>query len=166
LQITRLLMENGVSVRNTADLSGRGAGTYSFLTPGRDYRRVMAILNDCGYSAPRGEILAEKGLAMLSVIGSGIARDPDITAMFYDILLNENIEIHLLSLSEMRISALVYEHAADRAVSCLRARFMEAGVYCPAERTVKGYEKKEDLHRLGSGCDHPFYGKQDRFQII
>ena len=156
-KIIRLLAANGIVFSNEADLSMGGSDMFSFSVPENDYQRAAGILSGYKNEAYGGELHTKKDLAMLSVVGSGAAYDSRIAALFYDTLLEEKVEIHLISLSGMKISALVDGRAADRAVSRLRARFMEAGVYCPSERTVMGHGKKEDIHGLGGSDDYPFY---------
>ena len=132
-----------------ADLPGTGTGSFSFVIPESEYPRADSVLNVYRADSCRLEVFTEKNLAMLSVVGPGAAYDSNIAAMYYDTLLDENVEIHHLSLSVIRISALVDERAVDRVVSCLRARFEEAGLYGPAERTVN--------RRFAGGGDQPFY---------
>lgn len=157
-KVMRLLAASGVSCGSAAELSAGGYAILSFAIPGWDYWRTIGILDGYKTIMRIGEVSAETDLAMLSVIGSGAAYDSRITALFYDVLLEENVEIHLLSLSGMKITALVDGRAAERAVSTLRARFMEAGVYSPSERTVRGYEQKEDFHGRRGSRDYPVYG--------
>ena len=165
-KIMRLLAANGITAGNITDLAGGESHTLSFSVPEKDYRRTAGILEAYNTDPCRAEIQTETNLAMFTVIGSGAGYDSSITAMYYDTLMKENVEIYYLSLSEMKISALVDEHAVDRAVSCLRARFMEEGILCPPERTVKSHEKEEDLHRLRSSGDYSFYIGRNRLQIV
>ena len=164
-KIIRFLAANGIIFNNMETFAGGESESISFSAPEADSRRAACVLeaykSDCCF-----EILTEKNLAMLSVIGSGAAYDTGIAAMCYDTLLKQNVEVHLLSLSEMKISALVGEHAVDRAAACLRARYIEAGVYGPLERTVKSHEKEEDFHRLGGSGDYSFYNGRDRFRLV
>jgi len=165
LKIIRTLAANEVPFENVTQVSGGETDSFSFSIHETDYRRTADILTECRMERT-AEIVADKDLAMLSVSGDGVAYDSRIASLYYDTLHQENVEIYILSLSERKISALVNQHAADRAAAYLRARFMEAGVYGPVERTVKSHEKKENFHRLRGSGDYSLYRERNRFQLV
>ena len=92
---------------------------------------MMKILNEYKDIHFEGDISANLSLAKLSVIGPGIAYDTDIAAIFYETLLEEEVKIHLLSLSAIKISALVAGDEAIRITLALHKKFMEAKILSP-----------------------------------
>ena len=127
--ILRQLAVNGVSV----DLLTHGAGdmseSLSFSVPDNMRGRLLEILGE--HSDVSSEISIHENLAKLSVIGTGIAYDTDIAAIFYETLLKDGVKVLLLSLSSMKISALVAEDEVSGAIISLHARFKEAGMLGP-----------------------------------
>ena len=107
----------------------------SFSIPAYNCLRTAKILEaHCS-----SKIIIEENLAKLSVIGDGIAYDMNIVAMLYDTLLKEGVNIQLLSLSAIKISALIAENVVNHAISVLHARFMDAGML-----ETGGISKKAD----------------------
>ena len=102
----------------------------SFSIPFINCKKTCKIL-ESGGSRSNIKISVKKDLAKLSVIGAGIAYDTNIISLFYETLLKEEIEIHLLSLSATKISALVAEAEINRAISALHFKYKKAGVLRP-----------------------------------
>lgn len=128
-EIMLLLAENKIFADTIVHLTGDEADSLSFSITSENGQRVAEILDK--HSLFDGQLLVEDKLEKLSVIGDGIAYDTNIVAMFYQTLLNESIKIQLLSLSAMKISALVDENIIEHAISALHIKFTEAGVLGP-----------------------------------
>lgn len=69
------------------------------------------------------EIRWETGLAKVSVVGAGLRQRADIARSLFSVLGERNIEIKVLSTSEIKISALVENNAVERAVRALHAAY-------------------------------------------
>ncbi len=75
-------------------------------------------------AAPEDEIIVEKGLAKVSVIGLGV-RSKGIAAEVFEILENQGIEIHAVSCSEINISCIIAEEDLDKAQNALHKKLIE-----------------------------------------
>jgi len=104
-------------------------GNLSFSIKESDCAVLVELLDSYRGDIFDGEVMISKGLAKLSVIGAGIAYDPSVAWAFYETLGNEKIKLHLLSLSAIKISALVPEDMLLRAISALHSRFEGAGMF-------------------------------------
>jgi len=124
-----LMASNDISADTVAHSLGNKFESLSFSIHEDDFQKAVGILDEYKKEYYECEIQTKENLAKLSVIGAGIAYDTDIAGMFYEALLNENIKIYLLSLSALKISALVDKNEADRALSALHTRYAEEGKF-------------------------------------
>ena len=129
--IMNLLAKNKIITDIITHEAGDNFDSLSFSISERDCRKMMKILNEYKDIHFEGDISANLSLAKLSVIGPGIAYDTDIAAIFYETLLEEEVKIHLLSLSAIKISALVAGDEAIRITLALHKKFMEAKILSP-----------------------------------
>jgi aspartate kinase len=75
-------------------------------------------------ASPEDEIIVEKGLAKVSVIGLGV-RSKGIAAAVFEILEKEGIEIHAVSCSEINISCIITEEDLNKAQNALHKKLIE-----------------------------------------
>ncbi len=68
-------------------------------------------------------VLADAGVAQVSLVGAGMKTHPGVTATMFEVLAKEQINIEMISTSPIRISCMVREEVADRAVQALHGAF-------------------------------------------
>ena len=68
-------------------------------------------------------ILCDKSVAKVSVVGAGMESHPGVAAAIYEALSEKNIKVVMISSSEMRFSVVVKKEDADAAVSAIHKRF-------------------------------------------
>jgi aspartate kinase len=61
--------------------------------------------------------------AKVSIVGAGMVNNPDVASMMFEALYNMDINIHMIATSEIKISVLIDENNADRAVNAIHERF-------------------------------------------
>lgn len=100
-----------------------GHNDITFTVPRGDYERVMAIgekiVADLGADSIRGKT----DIAKVSVIGVGMKNHSGVAAKMFATLAAENINIRLISTSEIRISCVIDEKYAELAVRVLHSAF-------------------------------------------
>jgi aspartate kinase len=69
------------------------------------------------------ELLCEKNVAKISIVGAGMETHESVAAGMFEALADANINIQMISSSEIRVSVLVEKQDADRAVSAVHAHF-------------------------------------------
>lgn len=69
------------------------------------------------------DILCDKSVAKVSVVGAGMESHPGVAAAIYEALSEKNINVIMISSSEMRFSVVVKKEDADAAVSAIHKRF-------------------------------------------
>ena len=57
------------------------------------------------------------------IVGAGMMSNPGVAAKMFEALFNENININMISTSEIKISVLVDRRDADQAVQANHDRF-------------------------------------------
>ena len=97
----------------------------SFTVARNDMDRAVEVLNEnkdvIGFS---GAITNDK-VAKVSIVGAGMMSAPGVASLMFEALFDAKVNIGMISTSEIKISVLVEESDADRAVSVLHAKFFE-----------------------------------------
>jgi aspartate kinase len=65
------------------------------------------------------KVLSENEIAKVSVIGAGMKSNPGVAATMFQVLADDGINIEMISTSAIRISCVIAEQDADRAVQVL-----------------------------------------------
>ncbi|MCL2628856.1 MAG: aspartate kinase [Oscillospiraceae bacterium] len=95
----------------------------SFTVARKDLTRAVEVLeankNEIGYS----EISTTDKIAKISIVGAGMMSAPGVAAMMFEALFEAKINIGMISTSEIKISVLVDENEADRAVAAIHTKF-------------------------------------------
>jgi len=97
----------------------------SFTVARGDMERAAEALADSKELLGYSEISMTDTVAKVSIVGSGMMSAPGVAAMMFEALFDAKINIGMISTSEIKISVLVDENDADRAVSAIHAKFFE-----------------------------------------
>ena len=68
-------------------------------------------------------ISCNKEVVKVSIVGAGMMSNPGVAAKMFEALFNENININMISTSEIRITVLINEKDAERAVNAVHDAF-------------------------------------------
>ena len=68
-------------------------------------------------------ISCNKEVVKVSIVGAGMMSNPGVAAKMFEALFNENINIKMISTSEIRITVLINEKDAERAVNAVHDAF-------------------------------------------
>lgn len=105
----------------------------SFTLPKSDSRLAMEVLNGLKESVGFEELLYDDQIGKVSVVGVGMKTHPGVTARFFRALAEADVNLGMISTSEIRISVVVDADSVDRAV---RAAHAEFGLDGESEATV------------------------------
>lgn len=100
-----------------------GETDLTFTVPHDDLQRAKAISEKVGKEIGAAEILTADNIAKISVIGLGMKSHSGVAATMFQALANENINIRLISTSEIRISCVIKAKYAELAVRVLHTAF-------------------------------------------
>jgi aspartate kinase len=109
-----------------------GSTDVTFTVPKDDYRRALELAR--GVAAEIGALAAEgdEGIAKVSIVGLGMKDHAGVATRMFRVLADQGINIQLISTSEIKISVVIEQGQAERAVRALHAAFVEAGSATPA----------------------------------
>ena len=118
------LAEAGISVDMIIQNSRTGGETdLTFTVTMDDFNRAMEISEKVADQIHAGEIRTATEIAKVSVIGLGMKSHSGVAAVMFKALAEENINIRMISTSEIRISCVILAKYAELAVRALHAAF-------------------------------------------
>ena len=96
----------------------------SFTVPESQLETALDALKSVSEVLNAKEILHNEDVAKVSAGGAGMVNNPGVAAMMFEALADANINIQMISTSEIKISVLVKEKDADRAVEAIHDKFI------------------------------------------
>jgi aspartate kinase len=100
-----------------------GLTDLTFTVPKADYNKAMAIQKEVADSIGAEEVLGDDNIAKVSVIGVGMRSHYGVAAQMFTTLAEENINIMMISTSEIKISCIIKEEQMESAVKVLHRVF-------------------------------------------
>ena len=91
-----------------------------------DAQRAAQVLEEHRESIGFHNIELSEQVAKISIVGAGMANNAGVASKMFEALYSENINIHMISTSEIKVSVLIDERDADRAVQAIHDRFFGA----------------------------------------
>ena len=70
-------------------------------------------------------LVADDNVSKVSIVGAGMESHPGVAAEMFEALFSRNVNIQMISTSEIKISVLVHKSDSDRAVEAIHAKFFE-----------------------------------------
>jgi aspartate kinase len=109
-----------------------GTTDMTFTVPKDDYRRALELAR--GVAAEIGALAVEgdDGIAKVSIVGLGMKDHAGVATRMFRVLSEQGINIQMISTSEIKISVVIDQRQAERAVQSLHAAFVESGASAPA----------------------------------
>lgn len=118
------LAKNGINVDIILQSIGReGYKDISFTVTEDNAQRVEEILMAEKSYLGFEEIKTSTQFSKVSIVGSGMVNNPGVASKMFEALYDANINIHMISTSEIKVSVLVNKNNADAAVKAIHAKF-------------------------------------------
>lgn len=105
--------------KNTTDLS--------FSVHTKDLEDTLQVLRENQAILNFEEVQYESKLAKVSIVGSGMVSNPGVAAKMFEVLSEKNIEVKMVSTSEIKVSTVIEEGKMLEAVEALHLAFELAG---------------------------------------
>ena len=123
-KIFSLLARNRVNVDIILQSIGReGSKDISFTVKKADMELAQRILEDNRDIIKFDSIEVTDQIAKVSIVGAGMIHNPGVAATMFEALFNAGININMISTSEIKVSVLVDDCDADRAVQVIHDKF-------------------------------------------
>jgi aspartate kinase len=95
----------------------------TFTVKRSDLAAARAALDHVARNIGAEGVLADEDAAKVSIVGAGLMDQPDVAARMFSALGQAGINIKMISTSEIRISCVVSDHDAERAVRLVHDLF-------------------------------------------
>lgn len=95
----------------------------AFTVDENDLTQALEILNNVKNEIQAGEILVDKDIAKVSIVGAGMIDRPGIAADMFNAIAEADINLKMISTSEIKISCLVDKDQAHKAVKSIHTKF-------------------------------------------
>jgi aspartate kinase len=95
----------------------------TFTVPVVDLSQSLSVLEELKNSISFEKVISEDNLSKVSIIGAGMRNQPGIAAKMFDCLSKNNINIEVISTSEIKISVLIDMAKTEEAVKSLHQIF-------------------------------------------
>ena len=120
------LSENNINVDMIVQNISESARTtdITFTIPKDDLLKAEKIMDQIKDDVPYESILTDSNIAKISIIGVGMRSNAGVAAKMFSILSENDINIDVISTSEIKISILIGNEQADEAVNKLHQSFI------------------------------------------
>lgn len=109
-----MIVQN-VSQENTTD--------FTFTVSNVDYDTALDVLTSTAQEIGAGEVSGTTSIAKVSIVGVGMRSHPGVASCMFEALAKENINIQMISTSEIRVSVVIDEKYVELAVRALHTAF-------------------------------------------
>ena len=118
------LAQSGISVDTIVQNTSQDRTTdISFTVSGTDLKAALAKVEELTKEIGAGGLASEANLAAVSVVGSGMQNTPGYASRMFRMLADGNVNIDMITTSEIRISCIIKEDQAEEAVRLLHRGF-------------------------------------------
>ncbi len=118
--VGRANVEVDMIVQNTG---ADGLTDFTFTVKREDYERACQLLKPVVEEIKAREIGGDNTIAKVSIVGVGMRSHAGVATRMFDCLASENINIQMISTSEIKISVVVAEKYMELAVRALHSEF-------------------------------------------
>jgi len=95
----------------------------SFTVTNEDINKATKIVQELGKLIEARNINADPNICKVSIVGAGMRSHPGVAAKMFSALSKENINIMMISTSEIRVSCIIEEKYGELAVRVLHKAF-------------------------------------------
>jgi aspartate kinase len=104
-------------------ISRDGRANISFTVSKTDLKDALEKVEQVGKELGITDIVFDERIAKVSVVGIGMKSHHGVAAKMFEALAEENINIQMISTSEIRISCVIDEESAEQAVKAIHDKF-------------------------------------------
>ena len=102
-----------------------GTKDISFTISSDNLKETLDILQSYVESTGANCVDYNDNIAKVSIVGAGMESHPGVASEMFEALFEANINIHMISTSEIKISVLIDRADADKAVSAIHDKFFD-----------------------------------------
>lgn len=95
----------------------------TFTVPKGDFNQAMEILKDVSRAIGAESVTGDQSIAKISIIGVGMRNHSGVATRMFDALARHNVNVSMISTSEIKISCVIDEKYTELAVRALHEEF-------------------------------------------
>ena len=123
-KVFKLLAQHNINVDTIVQSFGESINkNLSFTIKSKDEEETVQVLEENLEYLSAREIVHINNFSKVSIVGIGMTNRTGIASKMFEALYKENINMHLISTSEIKVSVLVNQDEADRAVKAIHSKF-------------------------------------------
>jgi len=107
-------------VQNTSE---EGLTDMTFTVPQSDFYKTMKLVSGVAGKIGAEKVLGDEGVAKICIIGVGMRSHAGVAQKMFAALAKENINIMMISTSEIKVSCVIEEKYTELAVRVLHKAF-------------------------------------------
>jgi aspartate kinase len=107
-------------VQNTSE---DGSTDLTFTVPKPDFEKSMKLVSEVARRTGAEKVLGDENISKVSIVGVGMRNHAGVAQKMFHILAKENINIIMISTSEIKISCIIEEKYTELAVRVLHEAF-------------------------------------------
>ncbi|HIS49232.1 MAG TPA: aspartate kinase [Candidatus Gallacutalibacter pullistercoris] len=100
-----------------------GTKDISFTVGQDNLKAAIEMLNPYAESLGASSVVYDENVAKVSIVGAGMESHPGVAAEMFEAMFEANINIQMISTSEIKISVLIAAGDADKAVTAVHNKF-------------------------------------------
>lgn len=102
-----------------------GTKDISFTVEKSKMDETMEMLSSYSETVGASSVVCDDNVSKVSIVGAGMETHPGVAAEMFEALYEKNINIQMISTSEIKISVLIAKKDAERAVEAIHGKFFE-----------------------------------------
>ena len=105
------------------NVSHDGFTDLTFTVPHADFKKAMKIVEGAAGDIGASEVKGDEQIAKVSIVGVGMRSHSGVASRMFQSLAQENINVHMISTSEIKISCVIDSKYTELAVRVLHDAF-------------------------------------------
>ncbi|MDQ6964812.1 MAG: ACT domain-containing protein, partial [Mariprofundales bacterium] len=105
------------------NVSEQGFTDMTFTVPHDDYGATMELMQGLRKTLGARDVLGDIGVGKVSIVGVGMRSHAGVAKRMFDALADSDVNIQMITTSEIKITVVVGEDEIDRAVQALHLAF-------------------------------------------
>lgn len=124
-KVFSLLSKNNINVDIILQSVGRNnTKDISFTVSEQNMELTKKLLTENMEFFGAHDLSVDNSIAKVSIVGAGMVNNPGVAAQMFEALSDANINIHMISTSEIKVSVLISRDDADKAVAAIHDKFI------------------------------------------
>ena len=124
MKIFRALADNAINVDMVIQSQMKGnRNDIAFTIEREELARALPVMNEIVLSIGASGMSYGQDVAKISIVGAGMQSKPGVAADMFEVLAQNDINIQMISTSEIKVSCIIDETQVKQAVLALHERF-------------------------------------------